>query len=211
MLQSADFCECQAYRDSCQLIILKTDKNFLCENEIAQNALKWNTSAAHLKIMIHMDAMLDSFSKTMSRSGFTFHNKSSNVSSSGGSSTLSRSSLGSNPISGSKVFSARVVFLDDTCQTFEVDKRAKGQYLIDTVFRHLDLGEREFFGLMFNDSGADHVPDGHSPDVMRWLDPAKLIRKQVRVHCGQKSGISPVATLFFRVKFYVTGKKCTDD
>ena len=42
--------------------------------------------------------------------------------------------LGSN-ISGSKTFSARVVFLDDTCQTFEVDKRAKGQFLIDTVFR----------------------------------------------------------------------------
>ena len=90
--------------------------------------------------MIHMDAMLDSFSKTMSRSGLmaTFggggHNKSSNVSSSGGSSTLSRSSLGSN-ISGSKTFSARVVFLDDTCQTFDVDKRAKGQFLIDTVFR----------------------------------------------------------------------------
>ena len=157
-----------------------------------------------------MDAMLDSFSKTMSRSGLmaTFgsgnHNKSSNVSSSGGSSTLSRSSLGSN-ISGNKTFSARVVFLDDTCQTFEVDKRAKGQYLIDTVFRHLDLGEREYFGLMFNDSGADHVPVGHSPDVMRWLDPSKLVRKQVRINCnGQKTGVTPVATLYFRVKFYVT-------
>ena len=109
------------------------------------------TSAGHLKsvnksqglnpgYMIHMDAMLDSFSKTMSRSGLmaTFgggnQNKSSNVSSSGGSSTLSRSSLGSN-ISGSKTFSARIVFLDDTCQTFDVDKRAKGQFLIDTVFR----------------------------------------------------------------------------
>ena len=46
-----------------------------------------------------MDAMLDSFSKTMSRSGLmsTFnsaHKSGGNVSSSGGSSTLSRSSLG---------------------------------------------------------------------------------------------------------------------
>lgn len=151
--------------------------------------------------------MLDSFSKTMSRSGLMapFHNKSSN--SSGASSTLSRSSLGSN-MNGNKTFSARVVFLDDTCQTFEVDKRAKGQYLIDTVFRHLDLAEQEYFGLMFNDSGADHVPNGHAPDVMRWLDTNKLIRKQVRIHCnGHKSGMTPVATLYFRVKFYVTGMK----
>ena len=91
-------------------------------------------------------------------------------------------------MSGSKTFSARVVFLDDTCQTFDVDKRAKGQYLIDTVFRHLDLGEKEYFGLMFNDTGADSVPDGHSPDIMRWLDPNKLIRKQVRIIGGQKAG-----------------------
>ena len=54
---------------------------------------------------------------------------------------------------------------------------------------------------MFNDTGADLVPDGHSPDVMRWLDPAKLIRKQVRVTGNGKTN---VATLYFRVKFYVT-------
>ena len=71
-------------------------------------------------------------------------------------------------------------------------------------FRHLDLGEREYFGLMFNDTGADHVPVGHSPDVMRWLDPTKLIRKQVRISGGQKAGVTPMATLYFRVKFYVT-------
>ena len=152
--------------------------------------------------MIHMDAMLDSFSKTMSRSGLMNFNKSGNVSSTG-SSTLSRSSLGSS-INAGKSFSARVVFLDDTCQTFDIDKRAKGQYLIDTVFRHLDLGEQEYFGLMFNDAGHDHVPVGHAPDVMRWLDPNKLIRKQVRINL--KSGVTPVATLYFRVKFYVTGK-----
>ena len=140
-----------------------------------------------------MFSRLDSFSKTMSRSGlmspFNSVHKSSggNVSSSGGSSTLSRSSLGSN-MSGNKTFSARVVFLDDTCQTFDVDKRAKGQYLVDTVFRHLDIGEKEYFGLMFNDTGADNVPDGHAPDIMRWLDPNKLVRKQVRIIGGQKAG-----------------------
>lgn len=154
--------------------------------------------------------MLDSFSKTMSRSGlmspFNGANKSGNVSTSGGSSTLSRSSLGSNM--SNKMFSARVVFLDDTCQTFDVDKRAKGQYLLDTVFHHLELGERDFFGIMFNDTGADSVPNGHAPDLMRWLDPEKLIRKQVRASGQQKVRAAPVVTLYFRVKFYVTGN-CT--
>ena len=178
-----------------------------------------------------MDAMLDSFSKTMSRSGLmsTFnsaHKSGGNVSSSGGSSTLSRSSLGKcflflfdfpiygsllqhqistrhdmkifpsiqichfigSNMSGNKTFSARIMFLDDTSQTFDVDKRAKGQFLIDTVFRHLDLGEKEYFGLMFNDTGADNVPNGHAPDIMRWLDPNKLGRKQVRIIGGQKAG-----------------------
>ena len=147
----------------------------------------------------------------MSRSGlmspFNSVHKSSggNVSSSGGSSTLSRSSLGSN-MSGNKTFSARVVFLDDTCQTFDVDKRAKGQYLVDTVFRHLDIGEKEYFGLMFNDTGADNVPDGHAPDIMRWLDPNKLIRKQVRIIGGQKAGKTKkiiILQVFFKLEFFL--------
>ena len=71
----------------------------------------------------------------------------------------------------------------------------------------MDIGsEREYFGLMFNDTGADNVPAGHAPDVMRWLDKSKLIRKQVRINIpGHKSGTLPMVTLYFRVKFYVTG------
>ncbi len=34
---------------------------------------------------------------------------------------------------GGKCFSARIVFLDDTCQTFDIDKRAKGSFLLDMV------------------------------------------------------------------------------
>ena len=39
---------------------------------------------------------------------------------------------------------------------------------------------------------------GHAPDVTRWLDPSKSVRKQMRV-----KGMTAV-TLHFRVKFYVT-------
>ncbi len=58
---------------------------------------------------------------------------------------------------------------------------------------------------MFNDTGEDNVPPGHAPDVMRWLDKSKLVRKQVRINIpNHKSGTLPVVTLYFRVKFYVT-------
>ena len=39
--------------------------------------------------------------------------------------------------------------------------------IFQAAFDHLDLQEREYFGLMFNDTGAT-MPNGHSPDVMRY-------------------------------------------
>ena len=39
--------------------------------------------------------------------------------------------------------------------------------VFQAAFDHLDLQEREYFGLMFNDTGAA-MPNGHSPDVMRY-------------------------------------------
>ena len=96
-----------------------------------------------------------------------------------------------------KHFSATVVFLDDSTQRFNLEKKARGQDLLNLVYSHLELVEREYFGLMFTDNGGP-MPQGHAPDIMRWLDPNKSIRKQMRV-----KGVSPI-TLYFRVKFYVT-------
>ena len=139
----------------------------------------------------------------------------------------STSATNSSSIStGSKsCVTAQVIFLDDSSHVFDLDKKAKGSALLDAVFDHLDLHEREYFGLMFHDTGAA-MPNGHSPDVMRWLDPAKHVRKQVRNrYLGGSSGlndllspfntldnrnkdadvkISNVITFYFRVKFYVT-------
>ena len=89
---------------------------------------------------------------------------------------------------------------------------SKGAALLDLVFNHLEVGEREYFGLMFNDTG-NPMPVGHAPDVMRWLDPQKLVRKQVRT-ASRAAGNAllktekaqhNIITLYFRVKFYVTG------
>ncbi|TRY74737.1 hypothetical protein TCAL_07031 [Tigriopus californicus] len=152
--------------------------------------------------------MLDSLSKTMSRSGLKMAAAASNTLS-------STSSLGSASILGGhassstashRSLSANVVFLDGTAQIFEVDKRAKGQVLLDLVHAHLEPIERQYFGLLFNDSGAVIMPQGHAPDVMRWLDPEKPIRKQMRALGGGSRLNGGLATpiLYFRVKFYAT-------
>ncbi|XP_059473804.1 tyrosine-protein phosphatase non-receptor type 4 isoform X2 [Neocloeon triangulifer] len=90
-----------------------------------------------------------------------------------------------------KFLSATVTFLDDSQHTFQLDKKAKGQELLDKVFQHLELVEKDYFGLQFSENG--NPPCSSNNDLMRWLDPLKLVKKQLR-H-GQ---------LFFRVKFYVT-------
>ncbi|KAJ8388369.1 hypothetical protein AAFF_G00133950 [Aldrovandia affinis] len=80
-----------------------------------------------------------------------------------------------------------VLLLDNTVQAFKVNKHDQGQVLLDVVFKHLELTERDYFGLQLADDSSD------SP---RWLDPNKPIRKQL------KRG-SP-HNLNFRVKFFVT-------
>ena len=88
-------------------------------------------------------------------------------------------------------FPATVVFLDDSSHRFTLDQKAKGQDLLSLVFQHLELTEREYFGLVFGEGGVV-LPAGHAPDTARWLDPAKPVRKQMRV-----KGCTPV-TLHFR-------------
>ncbi|KAJ8003586.1 hypothetical protein DPEC_G00149880 [Dallia pectoralis] len=80
-----------------------------------------------------------------------------------------------------------VLLLDNTVQVFKVNKHDQGQVLLDVVFKHLELTERDYFGLQLADDPSDS---------QRWLDPTKLIKKQL------KRG-SP-HSLNFRVKFFVT-------
>uniref|UniRef100_A0A9J8ATF1 Tyrosine-protein phosphatase n=1 Tax=Cyprinus carpio carpio TaxID=630221 RepID=A0A9J8ATF1_CYPCA len=80
-----------------------------------------------------------------------------------------------------------ILLLDNTVQPFKVNKHDQGQILLDAVFKHLELTERDYFGLHLADDSSD------SP---RWLDPNKPIRKQL------KRG-SP-HHLNFRVKFFVS-------
>ncbi|XP_077129386.1 tyrosine-protein phosphatase non-receptor type 4 isoform X2 [Ranitomeya variabilis] len=80
-----------------------------------------------------------------------------------------------------------ILLLDNSVQAFRVNKHDHGQALLDSVFRFLDLTERDYFGLQLADDSCDNP---------RWLDPNKPVRKQL------KRG-SP-HSLSFRVKFFVS-------
>ncbi|XP_015413296.1 PREDICTED: band 4.1-like protein 2 isoform X6 [Myotis davidii] len=77
----------------------------------------------------------------------------------------------------------KVTLLDGTEYSCDLEKRAKGQVLFDKVCEHLNLLEKDYFGLSFQES----------PEQKNWLDPAKQIKRQLR----------NLPWLFtFNVKFY---------
>ncbi|XP_062899990.1 tyrosine-protein phosphatase non-receptor type 3-like isoform X1 [Mobula hypostoma] len=77
-----------------------------------------------------------------------------------------------------------VHFLDDNVQSFKVNKQDTGQVLLNMAYKHLELIEKEYFGLQFIDD---------SIECPRWLEPSKPIRKQLKGDA-----------LNFRVRFFVT-------
>ncbi|XP_078068984.1 band 4.1-like protein 2 isoform X6 [Mustelus asterias] len=82
-----------------------------------------------------------------------------------------------------KIVHCKVLMLDGSESTYELEKRAKGQILFDKVCEQVNLLERDYFGLTFQDAA----------DEKNWLDPAKEIKKQIRNCPWQFS---------FNVKFY---------
>ncbi|GAB1603054.1 tyrosine-protein phosphatase non-receptor type 4-like isoform X2 [Argonauta hians] len=87
-----------------------------------------------------------------------------------------------------KTITCLVHFLDDTEEYFEIDKRSKAQALLEKVYDHLELIEKDYFGLQF----LEVAP---TPEGMRWVDPLKTVKKQCR---------GPTYEFYFRVKFYVS-------
>ncbi|KAG8565389.1 hypothetical protein GDO81_012831 [Engystomops pustulosus] len=77
----------------------------------------------------------------------------------------------------------RVTLLDSSQYEFDIEKHARGQVLFDTVCEHLNLLEKDYFGLTFCDTDSQK----------NWLDPSKEIKKQIR---------SGPWTFNFTVKFY---------
>ncbi|XP_057684634.1 protein 4.1 isoform X7 [Corythoichthys intestinalis] len=82
-----------------------------------------------------------------------------------------------------KTMQIKVTLLDDTLYECELDKHAKGQELFTRVCDHLNLLERDYYGLVI----------WETPNMKTWMDLAKDIRRQVQ---GANYDFT------FNVKFY---------
>ncbi|XP_074541171.1 band 4.1-like protein 2 isoform X5 [Halichoeres trimaculatus] len=82
-----------------------------------------------------------------------------------------------------KLVVCHVNLLDGSDFSCEVEKRAKGQFLFFKVCEHLNLLEKDYFGLTYMDNHEQKC----------WLDPTKEIKRQIRSNNWQFA---------FNVKFY---------
>ncbi|CAJ1077337.1 band 4.1-like protein 2 isoform X9 [Xyrichtys novacula] len=82
-----------------------------------------------------------------------------------------------------KLVVCHVNLLDGSDFSCEVEKRAKGQFLFFKVCEHLNLLEKDYFGLTYTDNHEQKC----------WLDPTKEIKRQIRSNNWQFA---------FNVKFY---------
>ncbi|XP_028970713.1 FERM domain-containing protein 5 isoform X1 [Esox lucius] len=81
-------------------------------------------------------------------------------------------------------YNCTVRLLDDSEYTCTIQRDAKGQYLFDLICHHLNLLEKDYFGIRYVD-----------PDKQRhWLGFTKCIAKQMKSQ--------PPFTMCLRVKFY---------
>ncbi|XP_055583331.1 FERM domain-containing protein 7 isoform X3 [Falco cherrug] len=84
----------------------------------------------------------------------------------------------------SRMLHLKVQFLDDSQKIFVVDQKSCGKGLFNLTCSHVNLVEKEYFGLEFRSQAGNHV----------WLEPLKPITKQVK---------NPKEVLFkFMVKFF---------
>ncbi|XP_074508050.1 band 4.1-like protein 3b isoform X5 [Sebastes fasciatus] len=98
----------------------------------------------------------------------------------------STSRLSRSPLKGVKkvkMMECKVTMLDGSDFTLNVEKRSKGQVLFDKICDHLNLLERDYFGITHRDV----------ENQTNWLDPSKELKKQIRT--GPWS-------FAFNVKFY---------
>ncbi|XP_061583935.1 band 4.1-like protein 1 isoform X2 [Cololabis saira] len=99
--------------------------------------------------------------------------------------TSSKKNLNS-PQKGSKRLKTihfKVTLLDSSDFEGEIEKHSKGQIMVDMVCGHLNLLEKDYFGLTFADTESQK----------NWVDPSKEIKKQMRSSPWQCA---------FAVKFY---------
>uniref|UniRef100_A0A8C2BDV1 protein-tyrosine-phosphatase n=1 Tax=Cyprinus carpio TaxID=7962 RepID=A0A8C2BDV1_CYPCA len=78
-----------------------------------------------------------------------------------------------------------VLLLDNTVQTFRVNKQDQGRILLDIVYKHLELTEQDYFGLQLADDSSDSQVVAHL---------SLCCRRRQQITCKP----------LFRVKFFVS-------
>uniref|UniRef100_A0A3B3CNA2 FERM domain-containing protein n=1 Tax=Oryzias melastigma TaxID=30732 RepID=A0A3B3CNA2_ORYME len=102
----------------------------------------------------------------------------------------STSRLSKSPLRGVrkvKIMQCKVVLLDGSDYTVDVEKRAKAGVLFNKICDHLNLLEKDYFGITYRDVESQK----------NWLDPTKELKKQIRT----KESNGPW-NFAFNVKFY---------
>ncbi|XP_076654970.1 erythrocyte membrane protein band 4.1 like coracle isoform X4 [Halictus rubicundus] len=74
------------------------------------------------------------------------------------------------PVSRGKMAVANITLLDGTVKDFHIDRKAKGQDLLDMICQSMNLLEKDYFGLIYEDR--------HDP--RNWLDLDKRIAKFIK-------------------------------
>lgn len=82
------------------------------------------------------------------------------------------------------VWFCHVLLLDESEHPVEIRKKTKGEEVLEKVFQHLNVLEKDYFGLRYIDRNSQS----------RWLDPLKPVVKQLTA--------GPPYLLYFCVKFY---------
>ncbi|XP_032808646.1 protein 4.1-like isoform X1 [Petromyzon marinus] len=112
-----------------------------------------------------------------------------------GSAKSTPSKGGKSPARGSRrqcTVPCSVSLLDGSVFPCDVDKQAKGQVLFDLVCEHLNLLEKDYFGLNYRDN-TEQKEEPCLVIFQNWLDPNKEIKRQVRAGAW---------TFIFNTKFY---------
>lgn len=82
------------------------------------------------------------------------------------------------------VWFCHVLLLDESEHPVEIRKKTNGEEVLEKVFKHLNVLEKDYFGLRYIDRDSQS----------RWLDPLKPVVKQLTA--------GPPYLLYFCVKFY---------
>ncbi|XP_035764909.1 band 4.1-like protein 5 [Neolamprologus brichardi] len=82
------------------------------------------------------------------------------------------------------IITCRVSLLDGTDVSVDLPKKAKGEELFEQIMYHLDIVEKDYFGIRFMDSAQ----------VPHWLDVTKSIKKQVKSEYYSPDTLIPVGT-----------------